>query len=55
MHLASYGIGFILNVIVAVWVFTDAQKRGNDKAVLWAIGTFLCCPIVPVIYLIMRK
>jgi hypothetical protein len=48
------GFGFILNLLVAIWVYTDAQKRGGD-ALLWAIGTFLCCPIVPIIYLIVRK
>jgi hypothetical protein len=47
-------IGLVLNILVAIWVHNDASKRGGD-AILWAIGTVLCCPIVPIIYLIVRK
>jgi hypothetical protein len=57
-HLLHFGFSFIfliLNVLVAVWVYNDAQKRADSNSVIWAIGTFFCCPIVPIIYLIVRK
>jgi hypothetical protein len=47
-------ISFAIVVYSCYWVYTDAQKRGMP-AVGWAIGTFFCWPIVPIIYLIMRK
>jgi hypothetical protein len=57
-HLFHFGfgiIGLVLTILVAVWVYNDAQKRADGNSVLWAIGTFFCCPIVPIIYLIVRK
>ena len=41
-------------IYVAYWVYTDASKRGMN-AILWGILSFLFCPIVPVIYFIIRK
>jgi hypothetical protein len=29
---------FVVPLAMAYWVYTDATKRGNDKAALWAIG-----------------
>ena len=28
----------IVPFVMAYWVYTDAEKRGNDKAALWAIA-----------------
>jgi hypothetical protein len=54
IHLIFQLIGFAIDAYVAYWVYTDAGKRGMP-AVGWAIGSFICFPIVTVIYLIMRK
>jgi hypothetical protein len=51
----SYLIGLVINIAAAFCVDQDANKRGNSAAIGWAIGTFFCCPIVPIIYLITRK
>jgi hypothetical protein len=31
-------VWLILPFVVSYWVYTDAKKRGNDNAALWAIG-----------------
>lgn len=30
-------IALILAVVLGYWVYTDATKRGNDNAMLWAL------------------
>ena len=45
---------FVLNIAVSFWIYGDAQKRGMN-AILWAILSFLFCPIATIIYLIVRK
>lgn len=30
--------GLILPFLFAYWVYTDAQRRGNDNAALWALA-----------------
>jgi MFS family permease len=52
--LGGYGIGFIIALLVAVWVATDANKRGMN-GILWGIGVFLVCIVFLPIYLIVRK
>jgi len=47
-------IGVILDLAIAIWVYTDAQRRGMN-AILWAIGTFLLCIVFLPLYLITRK
>lgn len=58
-HLLHFGfssfIGFAVCGLIAYFVYQDAQKRGDSNSIVWAIGTFFCCPIVPIIYLIVRK
>jgi len=53
MHISSI-IGLIIDLAICYWIYTDAQKRGMN-GIVWAIATFLTCPIAPIIYLIMRK
>jgi hypothetical protein len=48
-------ISLIITVLVAVWVYNDSEKRAGGNSILWALGSFFCCPIVPIIYLIVRK
>jgi hypothetical protein len=58
MHLLHPGyslISLVINIIVAVWVYNDAEKRSAGNSILWGLGSFFCCPIVPIIYLIVRK
>jgi len=52
--LGGYGIGFVIALLIAIWVAQDANKRGMN-GVLWAIGVFLVCIIFLPIYLIVRK
>lgn len=44
---------FIIYAIVALWVFLDAKKRGNN-APAWAIATFIIGVIVTPYYLAKR-
>ncbi len=55
MHLGFSLIGLVVTLLVAIWVYNDAEKRAAGNSILWALGTFFCCPIVPIIYLIVRK
>lgn len=47
----------IINLLVALWVFYDAQKRGFTlgKSLLWAIGVFFLLIIFLPLYLIVRQ
>jgi len=47
-------IGIVVGVIAAIWVYSDAKKRGMN-AIGWAIGTFLVCIVFLPLYLIIRK
>jgi hypothetical protein len=49
-----FGFGFIIVLLIAIWVATDANKRGMN-GVLWAIGVFLLCIVFLPVYLIVRK
>lgn len=50
----GYLIGFVIAAAIAIWVATDANKRGMN-GVGWGIGVFLFCIVVLPIYLITRK
>ena len=54
MHFVWELISLAVVIYSAYWVYTDAQKRAMPAAG-WAIGTFLCWPLVLIIYLIARK
>jgi hypothetical protein len=47
-------IGFVIAILLAAWVYQDAQKRGMT-GIGWAIGTFFICIIFLPVYLIVRK
>ena len=47
-------IGVIIAVVIAGFVWQDANKRGMSGP-LWGIGTFLVCIVFLPLYLIMRK
>jgi len=46
-------LGLLITLAIAYFVYQDAEKRGMN-AILWAVLTFLCCPITVIVYLIMR-
>ncbi len=54
MHALIYLVSVAINIGAAYFVYQDAQSRSNPNAIAWAIGTFFCCPIVPIIYFVMR-
>ena len=54
MLLRGYGLGFIIAALIALWVGSDANKRGMN-GVAWGIGVFLLCIVFLPIYLIVRK
>ena len=54
MHWIYQLVCLAIDIYIAYWVYTDAQKRGMN-GVLWGILSFLTCPIATVIYFIMRK
>jgi len=45
---------WMLNVVIALWVFTDARKRKMEHSILWAIGTFVIMILVIPFYLAKR-
>lgn len=47
----------IINLLVALWVFYDAQKKGFTlwKSLLWAMGVFFLLIIFLPLYLIVRR
>jgi len=52
--MGGYFIGAIIAGAVAIWVATDANKRGMN-GIGWGIGVFLLCIVFLPIYLIVRK
>lgn len=52
--MAGYLLGAIIAGAIAIWVATDANKRGMN-GVLWGIGVFMLCIVFLPIYLIVRK
>jgi hypothetical protein len=49
-----FGFSFLIALLIAIWVASDANKRGMN-GVAWAIGVFLLCIVFLPIYLIVRK
>jgi hypothetical protein len=47
-------VGVVIAVVIAGFVWQDANKRGMSGP-LWGIGTFLLCIVFLPLYLIMRK
>ncbi len=47
----------IINLLVALWVFYDAQKKGFTlwQSFLWAMGVFFLLIIFLPLYLIVRR
>ncbi len=48
--MGSYTIGLVVGVIVAIWIYKDAKKRGVKNAELWALLGFLLSLIGLLIY-----
>ncbi len=49
-----YVVVFIVAILICVWVYRDAQKRGMN-ATLWLIIVLLTSILGLIIYLIVRK
>ncbi len=49
-------IGLVVAALIAAWVYKDAKERGKTTgdAVVWAVGTFLVCFPIFLIYLFIR-
>jgi len=45
---------WMLNILIALWVFFDARKRKMNKALLWGIGTSLLMVVVIPFYFAKR-
>lgn len=41
-------------ILTAVWVYRDAERRGNSSAAIWAVGSLVGWPLVLILYLIVR-
>ena len=41
-------------ILTAVWVYRDAERRGNSSAAIWAVGSAVAWPVVLIVYLIVR-
>ena len=64
MQLELFGLGmlcivlpiliFIIGILVAIWVYKDAESRGMS-GVLWLLITWLLFPIGLIIYLVVRN
>ena len=46
--------GFVINIIILIWVAQDAKARGMDNTVLWMLVVFFLGLIGLVIYLLSR-
>ena len=46
---------FAISVLIAVWIYYDARRRGDPNAVPWALLGFLLSVIGWVVYLIARS
>lgn len=42
------------DVLVALWIHSDARRRGGDNAVWWAVGSFVTFPLGLIAYLVDR-
>lgn len=53
----SLTTGAILGALAAIWVFTDARKRGRETgtALLWTVGVFFMLIIFLPLYLIFGR
>jgi hypothetical protein len=49
-----FGLWFVIDIVIAVLVAQDANKRGMN-GVLWGIGIFFVCPVFLILYLIVRR
>lgn len=45
---------WMLNILIALWVFFDARKRKMNKSLLWGIGTSLLMVVVIPFYFAKR-
>lgn len=48
-------IVLVINLIIGVWMYKDAQRRGNPQAVLWLVVGVIFSIVGLVIYLAVRK
>ena len=48
-------IGLVIDLAIVYWVYTDAKKRGNPNAVLWAVLTFFFTLIGLILYLLIGR
>lgn len=49
----SWGIGTIISIIVAVWIYGDANARGKS-GIVWGIFGFFFSLITLIVWLIVR-
>jgi len=50
-----YLIGLVIDIAITYWVYTDAKKRGNPNAVLWAVVTFFFTLIGLILYVLIGR
>jgi len=50
-----YALPFIISLILAIWVYKDAKRRGDDRAPLWFVLVFFLPILGLIIYLVLRK
>lgn len=48
-------VGLVIALLIAIWVYRDAEKNNMQPSIVWAIGTFLFCIIVLPLYLILKS
>lgn len=53
--LLCYGLPFLISLLLAIWVYTDATRRGDDRAILWFVVVFFLSILGLIIYLVLRK
>ena len=45
----------VISVVLAVWVYKDATKRGDPQAAIWALVAFLFSFVGLLIYIVVRS
>ena len=55
LWLAYIGVWFVIAIVMAVWVYRDAEKKCKGNGLLWLIVVILTGIIGFIIYLILRR
>lgn len=51
-----FGLGLtLIHILICIWIYTDAQRRGMDSPAIWILISLFFPIIGLIIYLLVRK